>query len=134
MKENRGGDLVNKVILGLVLTSLSGCALPYQGGPSSEEFAQGDFGSQPTNYEQTVREYMNNSLKDPFSAQYQFGQPEKAWYGNPGGLLVSRDIRYGWGVLVRVNAKNSFGAYVGWRNYGFYFKNNRLDWVITPQT
>lgn len=116
-------------VLGLFAT---GCAVPYGGGPSTEEFNKADFGSPPQNYEQAIKNHMSNCLKDPFSAQYQFGQPEKAWYGKTGGLLVSRDVRYGWGVLTRVNAKNSFGGYVGWRNYAFYFRDSKLDWVITP--
>lgn len=33
---------------------------------------------------------------------------------------------YGWAIPVRVNAKNSYGAYVGYQDYMFMYLNNNL--------
>jgi hypothetical protein len=117
---------MNKLALGSLIILLAGCAAPFQGGPSKEEFEKADFGPPPARPEDAIRTYMKEVLKDPFSAQYEFASPEKAWFGKEGGLLVSRDIQYGWRVIARVNAKNSFGGYVGWQTWIFTFRNGQL--------
>jgi hypothetical protein len=108
------------------LLAFSACAVPFQGGPNAEELARADYGPPPVNYESAIREHLNRALFDPFSAHIEVGRPEQAWYGTQGGLAVPRDIRFGWRVPVRVNAKNRYGGYVGWQNYFFTFRGEQL--------
>jgi hypothetical protein len=114
-----------RLAAGLFL-ALAGCAVPFQGGPSADEFAHADFGPPPVNYASAIHEHLGRTLFDPFSAHIEIGQPEHAWYGTVGGLAVPRDIRFGWRVPVRVNARNRYGGYVGWRNYFFTFSGEQL--------
>lgn len=39
---------------------------------------------------------------------------------------------FGWEVAVKINSKNSFGAYEGYHDYCFFFHDNRLIKVIDP--
>jgi hypothetical protein len=40
----------------------------------------------------------------------------------------------GWKIPVRVNAKNSFGAYVGNRVYLFIFRDNRIVFEVDDES
>jgi hypothetical protein len=70
-------------------------------------------GAKPQNYEQTIRDYLRVSLKDPYSMQdFSVSEP----------VLTSCAIGiYGpfhaWRVPAAYNAKNSYGAYVGLQRY-----------------
>ncbi|HHT9144965.1 MAG: PDZ domain-containing protein [Candidatus Brocadiaceae bacterium] len=90
--------------------------------PSREQYINADYGSYPENYEQRIKDYFSNILRDPYSAQYRFHKPFKGWiYKAPiqgGGV-----DHFGWLVRVWVNAKNAFGGYIGEKHYMFFFKN-----------
>lgn len=75
--------------------------------PSAEQLASADYGQYPSDYEQTIKSYMAQRLKDPYSAQFQFLNPPKTAWNGIGGL------KYGYAVCVLINAKNSFGGYTG---------------------
>ena len=99
---------------------LSGCVSSYQ---RPEPGA--DYGIPPVNYEQTIKEHFESVLKDPESAIYRFGQPIKA-YENEGLFFGGKLIWLGYLVDVEVNAKNSFGGYVGYKPYIFLFNGNQI--------
>ena len=108
---------------------LVGCATP-----SMEEMSNADYGPYPTEYEQAVKNVMNQQLKDPDSAKYQFDVPRKGWYCNAAyrGQWGSKKV-YGYIVAVQVNAKNSFGGYTGSEQYYFMIRDGRvLDLKIIP--
>ena len=110
------------------------CAVPFRGGPSQEELDAADCGPIPVDFEATIKTWMSKNLKDPFSAQIdEIGKPAKGWWGNTGALLVSRDINFGWCVSAKINAKNSYGGYVGWRRYDFYFRNGEIKYTQFQQ-
>ena len=93
----------------LITITLSGCAA----APTKEELARANFGSYPTDCEQVIRGYMDGVLKDSESARYQFlNKPQTAW------TTWGGKRQYGYAVCAYINAKNSFGGYVGNRlNY-----------------
>jgi len=53
-------------------------------------------------------------LKDPMSAQYQFAVPTKGYMHD--APIAGGKIHYCWKVEAKINAKNSFGGYVGFRS------------------
>jgi hypothetical protein len=71
------------------------------------------FGKLPDNYQTVIRGYfsMPGRLKDPYSAVYRFESPRKGSVKD--GIFVGGKTHYGWIVPVWINAKNSFGGYVG---------------------
>ena len=91
--------------------------------PTDAQYAAADFGSFPSSYESIVRGYYASTLKDPDSAIFKtFSQPKQYWLGNranPVGL-------YGYLVCATVNAKNSYGGYVGYKTDGFLIRNNLI--------
>ena len=113
-----------------VVLMTAGCAIPFRGGPSQEDLAKADYGPPPTDYEKQIQKWMNDNLKDPFSAKMEeMSLPEKSWWGNLGALLTPREINYGWRVTAKINAKNSFGAYIGWKKYYFYFRGGEIRYT-----
>lgn len=90
---------------------LAGCAGAFEPLPANTAFGQ-----PPANIEAPIRDYFESTLKDPESARFRFSTPQKAhanW-----GLIDGGKIRWvGYLVRVDVNAKNSFGGYVGFKPY-----------------
>jgi hypothetical protein len=106
------------------------CAIPFRGGPNKEEMDAADFGLAPTDYEVAIKKWMKDNLRDPLSAQIdEIGQPEKSWWGQLGGLAAARDIRYGWVVMAKINAKNAYGGYIGFKKYWFYFRDGEIKYT-----
>ena len=102
----------------LPLLFISGCA-----SYSNEELVSLDYGEYPTEYQSIVQGYFNKTLKDPMSAVIQYrAMPSKVWQN--GSVISTKN--HGWGVCVSVNAKNSFGAYTGFRLYGFLIRDGRI--------
>lgn len=108
---------MKKIIVSISLCAVvAGCALP----PSKEELAGADYGSYPSNHEQTIKNYMQRVLKDAESARYQFlNSPKTGWNGFGGS-------KYGYVVCAYINAKNSYGGYVGNRMSYFMIRNDRV--------
>lgn len=111
------GEIVRKfLILIFGVTLLSSCALP----PSQEEMATADYGLYPSDYERIIKDYAAITLKDPSSAQYTFlNEPKRAFNGIGGA-------KFGWVVCANINAKNSYGGYVGTRMNYFMIKDGRV--------
>lgn len=86
--------------------------------PTIEERSKADYGNYPSNYQDIVKKYFEQSLKDPESARYN------DWIGPSKGFMrdLSR-IYYGYRVCVKVNAKNSYGGYTGRKLYYFIINN-----------
>lgn len=55
-------------------------------------------------------------LFDPTSAIVEHSAPERGWY-----RLGFSTIKFAWIVSGRVNAKNRFGGYVGFRGFQLWF-------------
>ena len=111
---------MKRAILALAVASLvSGCAI----GPTPQQGANADYGNYPENYEQVVRAYYDQILKDPESVRYRgFTQPVKYWVKAGWGAQPI----YGYLTCVTLNAKNAYGAYVGYSTDGLIIYNGRV--------
>lgn len=94
--------------------ALAGCVQ----APTQAEIERIDYGPYPTEYEATISAYLRNILKDPESAriEYVFG-PSQQWRKT--GPIAGNRLTAGYLVCAFINAKNSYGAYVGRRLYWF---------------
>jgi hypothetical protein len=108
---------------GLLIAScfaiLAGCATP-----SKDVLSSADYGTLPSDYKDQLKTMIDQRLKDPYSAHYEFDEPRKGWFGSD--LQTSIKTRYGWFVTVHVNARNSFGGYTGSEPYTFMFCEGKI--------
>ncbi|GKM35179.1 hypothetical protein NUKP66_22650 [Klebsiella variicola] len=80
-----------------------------------------DVGAKPKNYKALVESAIRDSLKDPDSAKfYDFTQPRKEV------MVENRNFVYGYSTCVYVNAKNSYGGYVGKQLYWAFIRDNQV--------
>jgi len=101
---------------------LAGCATTYPNRPTAEQVAAADHGSYPSNYEDVVKAYYAGALKDPDSAKYRnISSPRKYWLSSE-----RTGVTYGYLVCVTLNAKNSYGAYIGYQTDGMLIRNNSV--------
>ena len=117
------------VFIGAFLLGLSGCVTIYPSyAPTEEELANADYGEKPTQYKEQIETYVKAILIDPESAQFtDYSTPNKGWSSkSPGSFKY-----FGWLVCVDVNAKNSFGGYVGRNTYYFIFQGNNITYYKT---
>lgn len=110
-------NLASVLLLSLLLTA---CAT----APTPDQLRNADYGPEIQDYKEVVKDRMKKFLKDPSSATYEFSPigPRKGWAG--GGL--SGPVQYGYIVCATINAKNSFGAYVGAKKYFILIRNYDL--------
>ncbi|WP_322071001.1 hypothetical protein [Paraburkholderia bannensis] len=108
---------MRKAVIGAVSALLvAGCAIK----PSATEMAAADYGAYPDDYKQIIESYESMRLKDPDSARYQYlGMPVRAWGGHGSG-------KFGYAVCALINAKNSYGGYVGARPNYFLIRDGRV--------
>src|ERR1700747_1207115 len=120
----------------VVVTSswLSSCSTqPGYRSIAQEEKIQGYGAPLTMDYQAFIRKWFSTRLKDPYSAVYTFSQPQKGYQAKapvpfgPGGYWL------GYRVDVMVNAKNSFGGYVGAKKYTFWFRDNQLLTISFPK-
>jgi hypothetical protein len=75
-------------------------------------------------YKAIIRGVLHDTLKDPMSAVVGFSEPVRdTRLTQP---FNAQSLHSCWRVDVNVNAKNSFGAYIGFSKYQFWFYNNQL--------
>ena len=97
---------------------LSACAST---PPTEAELAAADYGPRPPNYKEIIHWYLQGSLRDPDSAQIRFAnEPVKGW------TKLAGKLRVGYAICVGVNAKNSFGAYTGYKDYYFVINRGKI--------
>lgn len=73
-------------------------------------------------------ELLSGLLKDPESAQFKNWTPFYKMLYNYGPLAAPEPL---WGLCVDLNAKNSFGGYVGFKTYYIKFRDGAP--VNTPE-
>lgn len=114
--------LLKVSMIAIASTFIAACVT----APTAEQIAQADHGSYPENYEAIIRNYYNKVLKDPESVKYQgITSPQKYWFGSR-----FRAPTYGFLVCATLNAKNSYGGYVGYKTDGFMIKNGSVIQVF----
>lgn len=88
-----------------------------------------DAGVKPTEaeYKAKILNYMENSLKDPITAQYKWSEPFK-------GVIDLTECKGMpcYTIKVAVLAKNGRGAYGGWQNWYFSWRNGVIHGVVHP--
>ena len=107
---------MKKILAVTVVLLLSGCVTP----PTSIEVQNADYGEKPSKelYESKVKAYQEGQLKDPMSAVYSFSVPRKGW------CIFHSKVNFGWIVDYTLNAKNSYGGYVGAKPQFTIIQNN----------
>src|SRR3546814_7796020 len=92
-----------------LVTGVQTCALPI-----SSVHAQDDWGQKPDQgaAEQLAVAVLQTLLKDPYSAHYRWDEIAGTSTWNDKGPTC-----YGWVLRGHVNAKNSYGGYVGEKDY-----------------
>jgi hypothetical protein len=96
---------------------------------STAEINVADYGPRPENIEARVKAVFKKSLKDPDSALYKFGEMRHGWYFS--GILNGAEKVFGWVQIVEVNAKNSYGGYVGYRRHYIFFDRHGMEYDVT---
>ena len=102
----------------LLAVLLGACASP----PYAEEIANANYGAYPSDYQETVKNYMAAFLFDPYTAVYENWRGPSLGYS--GGNFVKTE--FGYQVCVDINAKNRMGGYVGRKRYYFLVRNGAV--------
>ncbi|CAI1532463.1 Uncharacterised protein [Serratia grimesii] len=80
-----------------------------------------DVGTKPSNYKKNVENAIREQLKDPESAKFSgMTNPRKEV------MVENGDFVYGYSTCVYVNAKNSYGGYVGKQLYWAFLRDNQV--------
>jgi hypothetical protein len=80
----------------------------------------------PSNYRSLAADYFKRTLKDPYSVRdAQITEPTVIFVGLVNGTKAP-------GVCVQMNAKNSFGAYIGQQAFAVSFRNGQILTVAPP--
>jgi hypothetical protein len=114
---------MKQLVFGLVAAfALVGCATT----PSEAEQVAADYGApiDQATAETLAKGYIATRLKDPMSAVYAWDAVAKGYSG--AAPIAGRKLTYGYLLTGTVNAKNSFGGYVGATPYQFLFRDGRL--------
>lgn len=126
-----------------ILTALllTGCATTQQEDPSQKAAEQAwissllkskdSYGAYPNDYQNIVKSYMSQQLKDPDSAKYlNFREPKKY-------LKIvnvkNRVAILGYSTCVDINAKNSYGGYTGSKRYWFFIRDGNIVDSLNPE-
>lgn len=84
--------------------------------------ANADYGPRPENYEELVKTWAEQNLKDPESARYnRISKPRKEF------MIASLKPFFGWSVCADINAKNSYGGYTGAQTYWFLIRDGKIE-------
>ncbi len=112
---------MKKSILLASLLALAGCETT---APTSENKAK--VAAIPGDYRQQTVAYFKNTLKDPYSVRdAQITKPTVIFVGLVNGTSAP-------GVCVKMNAKNSFGAYTGSEAFAVAFRDGKIFTVGPP--
>ena len=115
-------------VLGAAAVYLTGCSTqaPFY---TPQQLATAHYGAPLTfDWQAAVKHWTSKNVTHPASAQYKFtGPPHKGYIYEP---LYGTIFAYF--TVVRINAADSSGAYVGFLPYLFIFKNNHLMKVVKP--
>lgn len=97
---------------------------------TQQQLATADYGTPITQAqaEQLAKSWLDGSLKDPYSAVEQWQPVQKGIVTT--SLLDGHKELPGYIMDGTVNAKNSYGGYVGARAYRFLFRDGAVERVM----
>jgi hypothetical protein len=121
--------------MAILMFSLSGCGIAYniKRNEMLKTATEADFGPRPpSNYQETEKQMILDTLKDPDSAKFKFVEKIEnttiqKGFGSPTPILV-------WISEVWVNAKNSYGGYTGEQRYLFAWKDGKIIATSSPDS
>jgi len=122
---------MNKLLPFALALLFVGCAdVP----PTPGQVASIGYGTPLTvDYRAVIKDWLDKNLKDPYSAVVEYPyKPVQGWIRT--APIQGSQLIMGWKIPVRVNAKNSFGAYVGNRVYLFIFRDNRIVFEVDAES
>jgi len=92
-----------------------------------EELAASPCGDPPTDPTEIVKKYIDKAFFDPWSAHFEVtGTPQRV--SLPGHFNGTRaQPMCAWEIKYRVNGKNKFGGYIGWKNESIYYRDGKLQ-------
>lgn len=92
--------------------------------PTQQQLATIGYGAPLTiDYKKAVQAFFLDKLKDPLSAQYLFdSQPQQWWTID----YIGGTLHAGYAVTFRLNSKNSFGGYIGFRKWLVIFRDDQI--------
>lgn len=110
------------IVAALATSILSGCS----SAPTQQQLTNADYG-RDTEASECVRiteQTISNGLKDPSSAMFRHSQCVKGYWSSV--PIMGMGVAFGWLQAGQVNAKNSYGGYVGFRQYQALIKNGQV--------
>lgn len=118
--------MLYRALIIAALLALTACqAVPP--APTDAQMARANFGAPPTDHVAIVKAYYGATLKDPGSAQYRtITDPVQFWLGVRG----TQAGVYGYLVCATVNAKNSYGGYVGFKTDALLIRDGAVVRVM----
>ena len=110
-------------LVGTLVILVSGCASKT---PTVEELAKADYGAPISQQEAEARAsaLLKRYLKDPDSAKIEWGAVQTSWIRE--APIHGGQLRFGYLLTANINAKNSYGAYTGYKPFQFLFFNGSL--------
>jgi hypothetical protein len=132
--------IISFILIALLVTSCGGISTEEREKQNrqkedkiSKEMEEKDFGPEPKNYKKIFERAVSETLKDPNSGQFRnISPPKKGWI--PPTLKQQRtaiilgvpaETTYGWMICGEYNAKNSYGAYVGFNTAVVVFRSGK---------
>ena len=117
-----------RILILAALFSLTACV----SAPTKQQINVANYGPSPSDHESTIKDTIQFVLKDPDSAKLStITTPRKEWFLNPANF--NSTFGYAWLSCAKINAKNSYGAYTGYKNWVFFIKNNKTVYYQTDQ-
>jgi len=84
-------------------------------------------GPYPNDYKSLIDSYLKTQLSDPFSAVVEVTRKPRLTAFHPNQTLLGKGAGYAnWVVCLSINAKNRFGAYVGFQPYMIFIRNGKI--------
>ena len=110
------------IVVALATSILSGCV----SGPTQQQLTNADYGRdiEASECVRIAEQTISNGLKDPSSAIFRHSPCFKGYAGSV--PLMGMGVAFGWLQTGQVNAKNSYGGYVGFRKYHALIKNGQV--------
>ena len=117
---------------GLALLLAACAAKPIE--VSMQAARNADYGRYPKDYQQHIRGYLDENLRDAGSAKIRIGTPHKVFQiynplANTYPPETPRELKTNeyYVVCAEVNAKNTFGGYTGWQTHRYRFVNGEIE-------
>ncbi|MBC8549812.1 MAG: hypothetical protein ISR69_13455 [Gammaproteobacteria bacterium] len=102
---------------------LSGC----MSVPTNQFVSSRYYGPQPEDTEVVAKKHFYYALIDGESAVYQVNpRAIKIYSYNPFGPEKLNLAKYGWLIDGKLNAKNKFGGYTGWKDFYLIYRNGEV--------